>query len=276
MLLVGGAAFVVWWRFMVPAREQALEAGWLSRVAVLAGNGRSAVSDGTAFTASFSDPFGLAAGPDGSIYVADAGDAQRVRRISPDGRVSTIAGGGLGYADGVGTAARFNTPSGIAATREGVLYVADPGNNTLRRIPPAGMVSTVAGGLSPGYVDGAAANARFNGPVGLAVDSARRIIVADTYNDRIRAVQPDGTVVTVAGSAGPGYIDGPAAAARFDTPCGVTVDRNGTIYVADSGNGLVRTISPAGIVSTIGPLPADGLFRPIGIAATEQGIVYVT
>jgi sugar lactone lactonase YvrE len=270
------AAILIWWRFMLPAREQALEAAWVSRVGVLAGTGRSAVNDGAAFAASFSDPFGVAAAQDGSIYVADAGEAQRVRRIRADGSVSTFAGGGLGYADGRGTSARFNTPSGIALTRDGILYVADTGNNAIRRITPDGMVSTVAGGLSPGYVDGDRAAARFNGPVGVAVDSSGRVIVADTYNDRIRAVQPDGTVVTVAGSVDPGYADGPAAAARFDTPCGVTVDRRGTIYVADSGNGLVRTISPDGIVNTVGPLPGDGLFRPIGIAATEQGIVYVT
>ena len=155
-------------------------------------------------------------------------------------------------------------------------YVADTGNNAIRRITPEGIVSTVAGGVSPGYMDGTAAAARFNGPVGVAVDSAGRVLVADTYNNRIRAVQPDGTVITVAGSVGSGYTDGPAAAARFDSPCGVSVDGRGTIYVADSGNGLVRSISPDGIVNTIGPLPGDGLFRPIGIAATEHGIVYVT
>jgi hypothetical protein len=89
-------------------------------------------------------------------------------------------------------------------------------------------------------------------------------------------VQRDGTVATIAGSVGPGYVDGPASAARFDTPCGVAVDRGGTIYVADSGNGLVRTISPAGVVSTVGPLPGEGLFRPIGIAIADEGVVYVT
>ena len=248
LALVGAAATVVWWRFMLPAREQALEAGWVARVAVLAGNGRSAVRDGDAFSASFSDPFGIAASSDGTIYVTDAGGAQRVRRISPDGSVSTIAGGGLGYADGRGPGARFSTPSGIALTRDGVLYVADTGNNAVRRITPDGTVSTAAGGVTPGYVDGPASEARFNGPVGVAVDGAGRVIVADTYNDRIRVVQRDGTVATIAGSVGPGYVDGPASAARFDTPCGVAVDRGGTIYVADSGNGLVRTISPAGAV----------------------------
>ena len=218
---------------MLPAREQALEAGWAARVAVLAGNGRSAVRDGDAFAASFSDPFGIAASADGTIYVADAGDAQRVRRISPDGSVSTVAGGGLGYADGRGTAARFSTPSGIALTRDGVLYVADTGNNAIRRITPDGTVSTAAGGVTPGYADGPAADARFNGPVGVAVDAAGRVIVADTYNDRIRVVQRGGTVATIAGSVGPGYVDGPASAARFDTPCGVAVDRGG-----------VRSMSP--------------------------------
>ncbi|MEN3340186.1 MAG: hypothetical protein V7647_3862 [Acidobacteriota bacterium] len=265
-----------WWRFVAHVRERPLDEGWASRVVVLAGDGHPGVRDGAPFTARFSDPFGVAAGGDGSVYVSDAGEAQFVRRITPDGHVSTIAGGGLGYADGPGASARFSTPSGIALGAGGVLYVADTGNNAIRRIAPDGTVSTVAGGLSPGSVDGAARDARFDGPVGVAVDSAGRVIVADTYNDRIRALAPDGTVTTLAGSAGPGYADGPAGAARFDTPCGVAVDGAGTIYVADSGNGMVRTISPQGIVATVGPVPDDGLVRPIGIGVSAQGLIYVT
>ena len=265
-----------WWRLTSSPRQRPLGAGWAATVMVLAGDGNPGVLDGAAFSARFSDPFGVAAARDGTIYVADAGDAQRIRRIGPDGIVSTIAGGEQGYANGFGLSARFSTPSGLALAPDGTLYVADTGNNAIRRMTPDGMVSTLAGGLSAGYRDGPSNDARFNGPVGVAVDGAGRVIVADTYNDRIRAVQPDGTVTTLAGSAGVGYLDGALADARFDTPCGVAVDRAGNIFVADSGNGVVRMLSPAGDVSSVGPIPGDGLFRPIGIAVGPAGEVYVT
>lgn len=269
-------AAVFWWRLMYFPADRPLTAGWAASVSLVAGDGVPGVRDGRAFSARFSDPFGVAVGADGAIYVADAGDAQRIRRITPDGLVSTLAGGGQGYANGQGASARFSTPSGIAMSPSGVLYLADTGNNAVRRITADGTVSTQAGGLSPGYRDGAAHDARFNGPVGIAVDSGGRVIVADTYNDRIRAIHADGSVTTLAGAAGPGYVDGPAAEARFDTPCGVAVDGGGNVYVADSGNGAVRLISVSGLVSSVGPLPGDGLFRPIGIAVSPSAIVYVT
>ena len=133
----------------------------------------------------------------------------------------------------------------------GTLYVADTGNNAVRRIAPDGTVSTVAGDGTAGYRDGPGAQARFNGPVGVAVDAGGRVLVADTYNDRIRAIAPDGAVVTLAGGAQSGAADGDAAGAQFNTPCGVAVDSAGTIYVADTGNGLIRFISPDGTVGTI-------------------------
>jgi sugar lactone lactonase YvrE len=276
VVVVAAIAAGVWWRLTSPSRQRPLGAGWPATVIVLAGDGNPGVRDGAAFSARFSDPFGVAAARDGSIYVADAGDAQRIRRVSPDGIVSTIAGGEQGYANGLGPSARFSTPSGLALAPDGTLYVADTGNNAIRRITPDGVVSTLAGGLSAGYRDGPSNDARFNGPVGVTVDGGGRVIVADTYNDRIRAVQPDGTVTTLAGSAGVGYVDGPLADARFDTPCGVAVDRAGNIFIADSGNGIVRMLSPAGVVSSVGPIPGDGLFRPIGIAVGLVGEVYVT
>lgn len=274
--LVLVVAAVVWWRLTLRPRERPLGAGWTATVFTLAGDGTAGVRDGSPYSARFSDPFGVAVAADGSLYVADAGDAQRVRRIMPDGTVSTVAGGELGYADGPGASARFSTPSGIAVTPDNVVYLADTGNNAIRRITPDGQVRTAAGSLTPGYRDGPAADARFNGPIGIAVDPGGRVIVADAYNDRIRVLQRDGAVATIAGSGGPGYVDGPAAEAKFDTPCGVAIDGAGNIYVADSGNGAIRMISPGGTVSTIGPLPAEGLFRPIGIGLSADGSVYVT
>jgi sugar lactone lactonase YvrE len=233
---VAGVAVLGAWLWTLRSREPALERDWTAVAFVLAGDGRAGNRDGPAATARFSDPFGVAVAPDGTVFVADAGAAQSIRRISPDGIVSTFATG-------------FNTPSGLAVDGGGVLYVADTGNNAIRRVDRNGTVSTVAGG--------------FNGPIGVAVDAAGRVIVADTYNDRIRAIEPDGTVVTITDE-------------YFDTPCGVAVDAGGNIYVAETGAGVLRVISPAGVVSTIEPMPFDGLFRPIGIAVGQGGVVYAT
>ena len=186
-----------------------LPPGWPALAAVLAGDGVPGVRDGSADRARFSDPFGVVSAPDGTVYVADAGDAQRIRRIAPDGTVSTFAGGELGYADAIGEQARFRTPSGLAIDDAGALYVADTGNNLIRRIAPDGVVTTVAGGLEAGFRDAPGSLARFNGPIGVAVDATGRIIVADSYNDRIRAIHPDGTVVTVAGTGEPALRTGP-------------------------------------------------------------------
>jgi sugar lactone lactonase YvrE len=265
------------WRWLTPAPVAPLERDWAAAAVVLAGDGVAGVLDGAAARARFSDPFGVATGPDGSIYVADAGEAQRIRRITPGGVVSTLAGSERGHADGKGGAARFDTPSALAIDASGVLFVADTANNAIRRVTPDGTVSTIAGDRTAGYRDGPANAAQFNGPVGIAVAADGRVIVADTYSDRIRAVRSDGVVSTLAGSGARGFFDGEALVAQFDTPSGVAVDGQGTIYVADTGNGHVRAISPTGVVSTIGPIPSDGLFRPIGIAVSGDGTaLYVT
>lgn len=261
---------------MSHVRKRPLEPAWAAVAVTIAGDGVPGVRDGDASRARFSDPFGIVSTADGGLYVADAGAAQRIRRISPDGVVSTVAGGEQGYADGFGNIARFSTPSGLAIDPAGAVYVADTGNHAIRHITPDGMVSTVGGDGVAGYRDAIGREARFNGPVGVAVTAAGRVIVADTYNDRVRAIERNGAVVTVAGSGQPGIVDGAAADARFDTPCGVAVDAAGNIFVADTGNGAVRRISPAGIVSTIGPPPPFGLLRPMGIAVSADGVVYVT
>jgi sugar lactone lactonase YvrE len=273
-IVVFAVSYAVWqrtWRSV----ETPLERDWTAVVAVLAGDGVAGLRDAEADDARFSEPFGVASAPDGTIYVADAGVAQRIRRITPAGIVSTLAGGERGYVDGDPTAARFDTPSGLAIDAAGTLYVADTGNNVIRSINPKGVVSTIAGDGTAGYRDGPAREARFNGPVGVAVDARGRVIVADTYNDRIRAIHPDGTVTTVAGSGQPGWSDGPSGVAQFDTPCGVAVDAAFNIYVADTGSHAVRRISPDGIVSTVGPVADTGLFHPIGIAVDAGGLLYV-
>jgi sugar lactone lactonase YvrE len=242
-----------------------------SWVTVVAGDGVADMRDGPSPLARFSDPFGVAVAPDGSIYVADAGRAQRVRRVASDGTVTTIAGGESGFRDGPGSTARFDTPSGLAFEVGGGLIVADTGNNSIRRIASDGTVTTVAGDGVPGYVDGPAAQARFRGPTAVAVDARGRIIVADTYNDRIRAIDPAGIVSTIAGSGLPGLTDGAAAAAGFDTPSGVAIDSGLNIYVADFGNASIRTISPDGVVTSI---PHHGLVRPVSLAVAPDGVIY--
>src|SRR6185503_16015496 len=171
--------------------------GWKAHVTTVAGDGSPLVRDGK--QSSFSDPFGVAVAADGTIYVADAGESNRIRKISPDGNVTTLAGGSEGFADGAGASASFNSPSALALGPDGNLYVADTGNNRIRKITPDGNVSTVAGEGTAGYVDGPAATAQFNGPVGLTVSSDDDIYVADTYNDVIRMITTEGQVTTIAG-----------------------------------------------------------------------------
>ena len=273
LVIALGAAGVAAWLWRYRTRKPALEAGWTAVATVLAGTGEVGVRDGHASDARFSDPFGIAIGRDGSIYVADL---HRIRRIAASGEVTTFAGTIQGYADGSADRARFDTLSALAVAADGTIYAADTGNNAIRRITVDGTVSTVAGGQEPGYRDGPGADALFNGPIGVAVDPVGRVIVADAYNDRIRAILPDGTVATLAGSGRRGILDGPLTDAQFDTPCGVAVDSRGAIYVADTGNGVVRVVWPEGVVSTVGPPPPYGLVRPAGIAVDASGVIFVT
>ena len=195
-------------------------------------------------------------------------------------RTSEVAGDGTaGLADGIGRASRFSDPYAIAMDASGTLYVADAGNNNrIRKITPGGVVSTLAGGGAAGYRDGPGAQAQFNGPLALALDKAGNVLVADTYNDRLRRIAPDGSVTTLAG-AEPGNVDGPAALARFDTPSGVVVDAQGAIFIADSYNGSIRKLTADGQVTTVaarhGQETLVGLERPVSLAATNDGFVYV-
>lgn len=260
-IAVGGGAYA--WQRLQPQPVPPLERDWQATVAVLAGDGVQGIVDGPAARARFSEPFGIVAGPDGTIFVADAGHAHRIRRISTDGSVSTVAGG-------------FSTPSGLALGADGTLYLADTGNHAIRRISPAGQVSTLAGDGLPGYVDGPAHQARFNGPIGIAVAPDGRIVITDTYNDCIRVIDASGAVTTLAGSGRPGTDDGIAERASFDTPTGIAVDARGLVYVADSGNGVVRTVNQHGRVTTPAWAHGDGFSRPLGVAVGTDGELYVT
>ncbi len=231
-------------------------------VTLLAGtSGSAGTSNGTGAAALFNQPGGVVAAGGGVIYVADTANAM-IRRVGTDGSVTTFAGSSStrGNVDGVGTAATFGGPLGIAIDSAGNLYVADAMNHTIRKITSAGTVSTLAGsaGVS-GFADGTGAAARFNYPAGLAVDAAGNVYVADQSNNLIRKITPAGVVTTLAGLQGvSGFSDGAGSLALFNQPDGVVLDSAGNVYVADTGNSTIRKITPAGVVSTLAGLPAIG------------------
>ncbi len=264
---------------LVPTGPTPTPIGWLAQLELVAGDGVLGLRDGNGSQARFADPYGIVWADDGTLYVADAGDNNRIRRINADGSVATVAGSIEGFADGAGTAAAFHTPSSLALDRLGNLYVADTGNHAIRKITPGGDVSTLAGTGKPGFRDGAASQAQFNGPIGVAVDNDGRVYVADTYNDRIRVIRPDGMVVTLAGGDRPGYQDGIGSAARFDTPTALTVDARGHVWVADTRNNAIRQLTPTGTVTTLllgASVDSDAaLRRPLSLAVTHDGVLYV-
>ena len=250
-------------------------------------------SDGTGSAARFSGPVGVACDADGNVYVADMNN-NTIRKITPAGAVSTLAGsatGDPGNSDGTGSAARFSGPVGVACDADGNVYVADMNNNTIRKITPAGAVSTLAGSATgdPGNSDGTGSAARFSGPVGVACDADGNVYVADMNNNTIRKITPAGAVSTLAGSAtgDPGNSDGTGSAARFSGPVGVACDADGNVYVADMNNNTIRKITPAGAVSTLAgsatgdPGNSDGtgsaarFSGPVGVACDADGNVYV-
>ena len=212
--------------------------------------GTAGAADGQGTAAQFAYPQGIAVDGAGNVYVADLQN-DTIRRITPDGVVSRLAGqaGQAGYRDGPAATAAFNLPDGIAVDGAGNIYVADLGNARIRKIDPQGMVTTLAGSGVAGFADGPAQTARFDSPAGLAVDAEGNVYVADLKNNRIRKIAPDGTVATVAGSGVAGLRNGVAAAAQFNAPSGVAVAADGTLYVADYYNNCIRAIAPDGAVT---------------------------
>ncbi len=226
---------------------------WLnvsSVVTTLAGSGFLGNNDGASATARFNQPQGVAIDDSGNIIVADTMNS-RIRKISPSGMVTTIAGSSRGFADGVSTTAKFASPTMIAIDALGNIVIADSIDNRIRSISSSGIVSTIAGSGMASFANGASATAQFREPRSVAVDAAGNIIVADADNHRIRGISSDGTVTTVAGNGNIGHVDGASATAQFTLPLGVAVDAAGNIIVGDSNNRRIRSISPSGIVSTV-------------------------
>lgn len=271
-----------------PARGGPAEPPVLDLLAGTIGGVGNADDSGT--SARFSFPRGVAADSVGNVYVTDSLNGT-VRKITAAGIVTTFAGtpSEPGIADGTGAAARFITPTGVAVDAAGNVYVADSFSNTIRKITPEAVVTTLAGTpRTSGPDDGTGPAARFNTPTGVAVDSAGNLYVADTDSATVRKITAEGIVTTLAGHAGlVGSADGAGADARFSGPTGVAVDGAGNVYVTDNRNSTVRKITPTGTVSTLagtpgvagnvdGPIATAQFDVPYALAVDGAGNVYVS
>ncbi len=212
-----------------------------------------------------SSPDSMATDAAGDIYFADITN-NVIGMFTPAGAMSVYAGKAptyvgastRGFADGTGSAAQFDEPTGVAIDGTGNLYVADSANCAIRKIAPGGVVTTLAGGGVSGSVDGTGSAAQFNLPLGVAVDQTGNVYVTDSFNGTIRKVTQAGVVTTIAGKVGVvantqnwGYADGTGASARFYRPGGIAVSPSGNIYVADTFNHVIRVVTPSGQVSTL-------------------------
>ncbi|MES2607667.1 MAG: hypothetical protein V4544_02915 [Pseudomonadota bacterium] len=253
-------------------------------VTTFAGSGTAGVADGNGSLAQFYAPTGIAIDSSGNLFVADKLN-HRIRKITPNGDVTTFAGSSAGFADGVGAAAKFNGLYNIAIDSSDNLYITDTNNNRIRKITSAGVVTTIAGSGVAGTANGIGAAAQFNLPFGIAMDSSGNLYVSDTWNHLIRKITPNGTVTTLAGSVA-GFSDGIAASAMFNAPGGMTIDTLGNIYVADISNQRIRKITAFGVVTTIAGtgtvgfadnVPAlQALFnQPFGLSTDSAGNIYV-
>jgi sugar lactone lactonase YvrE len=258
-------------------------------VTTIAGTpGVTGAVDGPAAAAQFDAPAGVAIDATGTIYVADDGNLT-IRKITPGGVVSTLAGlaGQAGHVDAVGSAARFGDPQDLALDAAGNIYVADGTGNRIRKVAPDGTVTTFAGSGSTGSTNGTGTAASFHDPVGVAVDGAGNVFVADAGGNRIRKVTSAGVVSLYAGQNNAGSADGSGlAGAAFSSPSGVAVDAVGNVYVADTGNSTVRLITPSQQVSTLaglsliqenidGPAPSSRLSTPSQVAVDPSGVLFV-
>jgi sugar lactone lactonase YvrE len=247
------------------------------------------VADGQGTIALFNNPFGLAIDGSGNVFVADSLN-DTIRKITPSGAVSTFAGshGAFGSRDGTGSAAEFGALVGIAVDGGGNVYVSDSNFNVIRKVTPAGVVTTLAGtpGIT-GHADGTGPAAQFSQPDGIGVDAAGNVYVADSNNQTVRKITAGGVVTTLAGMPGVvGTANGTGSQARFNQPAGLVSDPSGNVYVSDNSN-TIRRISPAGVVTAFvgttgvaGSADGTGLGaqfdQPAGMAFDALGNLYVS
>ncbi len=277
----------------LPAQHTQLENKY--RFTTFAGGGEERF-EGPGKMVRYRAPEGIAIDKNGNLYTTEYRSGV-IRKITQEGIVSILAGKDtvLGVADGASGEARFNRPHGIAVDSEFNVYVIECKSFTVRKITPDGHVKTLAGipGIR-GSKDGNSAEATFSMPEDIAVNSKGYLYIADTYNYTIREISPDGKVKTFAGKAGEaGHSDGNGLQSRFNMPIGIAIDGKDNIYVADAdydnenhGNCTIRKISHEGKVTTLAGMPgligsADGkgnmarFNRPVGIAVTKDGVVYI-
>jgi uncharacterized protein (TIGR03437 family) len=266
-------------------------------IRTVAGNGQAGYSgdNGPATAATLRDPTGVALGSDQSLYIADT-DNNVVRKVSPTGVITTIAGTGAAGFSGDGGPARtavLNAPTNVLLDSAGNILITDNNNSRVRRIAPDGAIVTVVGnGLYRFSPDGAPASTSFlYHPRGIAIDRGGNIFIADTDNHRIRKLSPDGTITTVAGNGLPGFSGdgGPGRNAQINGPIEVALDSVGNLYFNDYNNGRIRKLSASGIITTIagtgqfdafsgdgGPATAAALNRPRGVAVAPDDTLYIS
>lgn len=253
-------------------------------VSTLAGNGQAGPKDGKAAEASFFNPTAVCIDHKGNIYVADRQN-NLVRKISPAGLVSAVAGRTEKNEDYGGKFPLLDLPMGVATDTAGNVYVTDSFHNKIRKIAADGKIITVAGQIEPGAKDGIGTSASFFIPEGIAIDGKGNLYIADTFNNMIRKIDPAGKVTTLAGSTKKGAANGKGSAASFLHPDGLAVDKAGNVYVADAGNNQIRKITPDGLVTTIagkktrgyldGPATTALFFKPTGVTIDKSGNIYV-
>jgi sugar lactone lactonase YvrE len=259
-------------------------------VSTIAGSGVYGCDNGDGENASFHAPISIVTDKSGNLFVSDMYN-NKIRKITPSGIVTTIAGSGrYGFSDGMGNSATFDHPHGMAIDSSGNIFVADYNNHAIRKITPSGFVTTIAGSGERGCNDGASENATFDCPMDLTIDVGGNIFVADTFNNRIRKIAPEGAVTTFAGGGGRGYkgigsIDDTGIAASFNNPQAIAIDGGGNLFVSDTYSNRIRKITPEGVVTTVAgsgyPGKSDGAGRnasfdhPHGIAVSSSGNLFV-
>lgn len=244
-------------------------------VVTIAGGGSRPASWGQG--TEFYQPTGVAVDPNSNkVYVSDT-YLNRIRVISPSGTITTVAGG-LDHSliDGTGSSAYFYQPAGLVVDKNGNVFVADQLNNCIRKVTPAGVVTTFAGSQFEGFKDDVGTNAQFWLPRALTIDDNGNLYVADQGNNRIRKVSPTGVVTTIAGKPTGGYVDGQGTNAGLGFPCGITIDKKGNLYVTQFSTNLVRKITPSGWVSTIAGTREQGYNDGPGSQATFSSLGGIT
>ncbi len=264
-------------------------------ITTVAGNGTADYSGdgGPAALAALDEPCGVAVDFSGNLYIA-AYHNNRIRKVSASGIITTVAGNGtVGFSGDGGRAAsaQLYLPSGVALDASGNLYIADKGNNRIRKVSASGIITTVAGNGTGGYGGdgGPATSAQLSGPFAVTLDAAGNLYIADWTNQRIRRVSTSGVITTVAGNGAADYggDGGPATSAPMYYPCGMAVDASGNLYFADNGNNRVRKVSTSGIITTVagngtggyggdgGAATAAQLWGPVGVALDSSGNLYI-